>query len=170
MTTDGPAAAKTADLVVEAIVENLEVKRQLYSSLDKVAPAHTIFASNTSSLPIAAMASATSRADRFGGLHFFNPVPVMKLVEVVRTDKTSEATFAKLVSFGKAVGKHTVACKDTPGFVVNRLLVPYMLEAVRAAHASDRSMCNPSLADVSLSFFFSKGHGGTDRSGCGWAV
>ena len=132
VTTNGEKAASSVDLVVEAIVENLDVKRKLYASLDKVAQPHTIFASNTSSLPIHAMASATARPDRFGGLHFFNPVPVMRLVEVVRADKTSEATFNALVSFGKAVGKTTVACKDTPGFVVNRLLVPYMLEAVRA--------------------------------------
>jgi 3-hydroxyacyl-CoA dehydrogenase len=133
VTTDADAAARTADLVVEAIVENLEVKRTLFARLDKAAPAHAIFASNTSSLPIHAMATATRRTDRFGGLHFFNPVPVMRLVEIVRARETSDATFAQLTAFGRAVGKATVACKDTPGFVVNRLLVPYMLEAVRMA-------------------------------------
>ena len=139
LSKEGAKAAEGTDLVIEAIVENLDVKRKLYSELDKIAPQHAIFASNTSSLPIRDMASATSRPDRFGGLHFFNPVPVMKLVEVVRSEKTSQQTFDELVAFGKAVGKHTVACKDTPGFVVNRLLVPYMMEAVRTGPPMDGS-------------------------------
>ncbi|XP_057699333.1 hydroxyacyl-coenzyme A dehydrogenase, mitochondrial [Corythoichthys intestinalis] len=129
--TDVAAAVQSTDLVLEAIVENLKVKQDLFSGIDKVAPAHTIFASNTSSLPIGDIASATSRLDRFGGLHFFNPVPMMKLVEVIGTSATSQDTFDSLVNFSKALGKTTVSCKDTPGFIVNRLLVPYMLEAVR---------------------------------------
>eukprot|EP01136_Pigoraptor_vietnamica_P001813 Opistho-1_new@28947 len=137
--TDGEKAVQQTDLVVEAIVENLEIKRQLWAKLDKAAPKHTIFASNTSSLPIQAMASATTREDRFGGLHFFNPVPVMQLVEVIRAEKTSESTFNSLMAFGTAVGKKSVACKDTPGFIVNRLLVPYMMEAIRMFERGDAS-------------------------------
>lgn len=137
--TDAVSAAKTTDLVVEAIVENLEVKQQLFAALDAAAPQHTIFASNTSSLPIKDIAVATSRLDRFGGLHFFNPVPMMKLVEVIKIPETTDETFQSLVDFGKAVGKTTVDCKDTPGFIVNRLLVPYMMEAVRMLERGDAS-------------------------------
>ncbi|XP_061626768.1 hydroxyacyl-coenzyme A dehydrogenase, mitochondrial [Phyllopteryx taeniolatus] len=129
--TDPTAAVQSTDLVLEAIVENLKVKQDLFSELDKAAPAHTIFASNTSSLPIGDIASVTSRLDRFGGLHFFNPVPMMKLVEVIGTSSTSQETLDSLMNFSRALGKMTVSCKDTPGFIVNRLLVPYMLEAVR---------------------------------------
>uniref|UniRef100_A0A3B3SRJ8 Hydroxyacyl-coenzyme A dehydrogenase, mitochondrial n=1 Tax=Paramormyrops kingsleyae TaxID=1676925 RepID=A0A3B3SRJ8_9TELE len=129
--TDASSAVRSTDLVVEAIVENLKVKQSLFSSLDKAAPEHTIFASNTSSLPITDIASATTRLDRFGGLHFFNPVPMMKLVEVVRTSQTSQMAFDALTDFTKALGKHPVSCMDTPGFLVNRLLVPYMMEAIR---------------------------------------
>ncbi|XP_061535648.1 hydroxyacyl-coenzyme A dehydrogenase, mitochondrial [Phycodurus eques] len=129
--TDATAAVQSTDLVLEAIVENLKVKQDLFSELDKAAPAHTIFASNTSSLPIGDIASVTSRLDRFGGLHFFNPVPMMKLVEVIGTSSTSQETLDSLMNFSRALGKMTVSCKDTPGFIVNRLLVPYMLEAVR---------------------------------------
>ncbi|KAM4595039.1 hydroxyacyl-coenzyme A dehydrogenase, mitochondrial [Fundulus diaphanus] len=129
--TDPAAAAPTSDLVLEAIVENLKVKQDLFGRLDKLAPAHSIFASNTSSLPITDIARSTSRQDRFGGLHFFNPVPMMKLVEVVATPATSQETFDSLLNFSKALGKAPVSCKDTPGFIVNRLLVPYMMEALR---------------------------------------
>ena len=130
-----------ADLVIEAIVENIELKKKVFSRLDEVAPAKTIFASNTSSLPIAEIASAVTPARRalFGGLHFFNPVPVMKLLEVVKTDSTSDATFAAMKAWGQALGKTTVDCKDTPGFIVNRLLVPYMMEAVRLVERGDAS-------------------------------
>lgn len=129
--TDAASAVQNTDLVLEAIVENLQIKQGLFGGLDKVAPAHTIFASNTSSLPIADIASATGRLDRFGGLHFFNPVPVMRLVEVIGTSATSQETFDSLLNFSKALGKTPVSCKDTPGFIVNRLLVPYMMEAIR---------------------------------------
>ncbi|XP_053552903.1 hydroxyacyl-coenzyme A dehydrogenase, mitochondrial [Bombina bombina] len=139
VSTDPAAVVHSTDLVVEAIVENLNVKNELFKRLDKFAPEHTIFASNTSSLPITEIANCTTRQDRFGGLHFFNPVPLMKLVEVIKTPMTSQATFESLVDFSKALGKNPVSCQDTPGFVVNRLLVPYLMEAVRLyekGHAS----------------------------------
>lgn len=135
--TDSAEAVKNADLVTEAIVENLDIKKKLFASLDKAAPQHTIFTSNTSSIPIKEIAVSTSRLDRFGGLHYFNPVPMMKLLEVIRIPETSDETFNALVAFGKAMGKVTVNCKDTPGFIVNRLLVPYMMEAVRMVERGD---------------------------------
>ncbi|HNP71578.1 MAG TPA: 3-hydroxybutyryl-CoA dehydrogenase [Kouleothrix sp.] len=122
-------------LVIEAIVENLGAKRELFGALDGLCPPETIFASNTSSLTIIEMAAATKRADRFAGLHFFSPVPVMKLVEVVRSVASSDATVAELKAFGAALGKTVVEAKDTPGFIVNRLLVPYLLDAVRVLEA-----------------------------------
>ena len=129
--TSANDALGSADLLVEAVVENMDLKKKLFSEWDKIAPAKTIFASNTSSLPISEIASITSRADRFGGLHFFNPVPIMKLLEVVRIPETSDATYNAMVDWGQALGKATVECKDTPGFIVNRLLVPYLMEAIR---------------------------------------
>ena len=135
--TTANEAAGNADLIIEAIVENLEVKQKVFAEFDAIAPEKTIFASNTSSLPIKEIAKSTKRLDRFGGLHFFNPVPVMKLVEVVRIDETSNETNTALTEFGKAVGKTTVACKDTPGFIVNRLLVPYLFEAIRMVERGD---------------------------------
>ncbi|KAK2715155.1 hydroxyacyl-coenzyme A dehydrogenase, mitochondrial-like [Artemia franciscana] len=137
--TDNNRSVATADLVIEAIIENVEIKRKLFSSLDKAAPSHTIFASNTSSLPIKDIAESTTRLDRFGGLHFFNPVPVMKLLEIIRIPETSDATYNKMVEWGKNMGKVTVTCKDTPGFIVNRLLVPYMMEALRMLERGDAS-------------------------------
>jgi 3-hydroxybutyryl-CoA dehydrogenase len=119
------------DLVIEAIVEDLEVKNALFTELDELCGENTIFASNTSSLTITDMAAATERADRFVGLHFFNPVPVMKLVEVVKTIATSDETFDRAFAFANAVGKVPIAAKDNSGFVVNLLLVPYMLDAIR---------------------------------------
>lgn len=119
------------DLVIEAIVEELEAKNALFGALDEVCGETTIFASNTSSLTITDMAAATSRPDRLVGLHFFNPVPVMKLVEVVRTIVTSEETMERAFAFAKALGKVPIAAKDNSGFVVNLLLVPYMLDAIR---------------------------------------
>ncbi|HLU25127.1 MAG TPA: 3-hydroxybutyryl-CoA dehydrogenase [Longimicrobiales bacterium] len=120
-----------ADLVIEAVVEDLEVKNAMFSELDRICGPHTIFASNTSSLTIAAMAAATKRPDRVVGLHFFNPVPVMKLVEVVRTIATSDETFQTAYAFARSLGKEPVEARDTSGFIVNRLLVPYMLDAIR---------------------------------------
>ncbi len=119
------------DLIVEAVVEDLEAKNEMFRTLDGVCPPRTIFASNTSSLPIAAMSAVTKRPDRFVGLHFFNPVPVMKLVEVVRTIATSQETFETAMQFARSLGKEPIVAKDTPGFIVNRLLVPYMLDAIR---------------------------------------
>nr|XP_047922325.1 hydroxyacyl-coenzyme A dehydrogenase, mitochondrial [Anser cygnoides] len=137
--TDAVAVVHSTDLVIEAIVENQEIKNELFKRLDKFAPEHTIFASNTSSLQITQLANSTTRQDRFGGLHFFNPVPMMKLVEVIKTPMTSQKTFESLMDFSKAVGKSPVSCKDTPGFIVNRLLVPYMMEAVRLFERGDAS-------------------------------
>ncbi len=120
-----------ADLVIEAIVESLEAKNELFGRLDEACRAKTIFASNTSSLTVTEMAASTSRPDRFVGLHFFNPVPVMKLVEVVRTIATSQEAFDAAFAFAKRIGKTPIAAKDNSGFVVNLLLVPYMLDAIR---------------------------------------
>jgi 3-hydroxyacyl-CoA dehydrogenase len=128
-----------SDLVVEAIVENLEVKNALFAELGKLCKPATIFASNTSSFPITAMAKASGRPKQMVGLHFFNPVQLMKLVEVVRTNETSDEVFAAARAFGEACGKTPVACKDTPGFVVNRLLVPYMAEAMKMLERGDAS-------------------------------
>lgn len=118
------------DIVIEAIVEDLDMKNALFGELDGLCGESTIFASNTSSLTITDMA-AHARADRFVGLHFFNPVPVMKLVEVVRTIATSDETYDRAFEFSKALGKVPIAAKDNSGFVVNLLLVPYMLDAIR---------------------------------------
>ncbi len=128
----GFEAMSDCDLVVEAIVENLDEKKASYAALDKIAKPTAIFASNTSSLTVTQLAMATSRPARFVGLHFFNPVPVMKLVEVVRTLLTEDAALAEIDEFCRAIGKTPVACKDNSGFIVNRLLVPYLLDAIRA--------------------------------------
>ena len=122
---------ESADIVVEAIIENLDAKAELFHQLDRLCADHTIFASNTSSLPVTDIAAATSRADRFIGLHFFNPVPVMKLVEVVRTIATSQETLDHALQFSRALNKVPITAKDNSGFVVNLLLVPYLLDAIR---------------------------------------
>jgi 3-hydroxybutyryl-CoA dehydrogenase len=122
----------SVDLVIEAIVENLEAKREVFKALDGLCGPHAIFCSNTSSLTIAEMAAATARPDRFAGLHFFNPVPVMKLVEVVRAIGTSEETVTRVTVFARSLGKEPIAARDNSGFVVNRLLVPFLLDAIRA--------------------------------------
>jgi len=123
---------KDCDLIVEAIIEQLPAKRQLFSLLDAICPASTIFASNTSSLTITEIAASTKRPQRFVGLHFFNPVPVMKLVEVVKTIATDPAVYEEMVAFGAKLGKTPVRANDSGGFIVNRLLVPYLLDAIRA--------------------------------------
>ncbi|MFN2456130.1 MAG: 3-hydroxyacyl-CoA dehydrogenase family protein [Pyrinomonadaceae bacterium] len=122
------------DIIIEAIIENLEIKRDTYKQLDELCNPETIFASNTSSLGITEMMTATSagRQKRFIGLHFFNPVPLMKLVEVVRTILTDEAIYEQAIDFGTRLGKTPVRAGDKTGFIVNRLLVPYMLDAIRA--------------------------------------
>ncbi len=153
----------SCQLVIEAIVESLEAKKELFGYLDGVSPPETIFASNTSSLTVTEMAAATSRPDRFVGLHFFNPVPVMKLVEVVRTIVTSDETFDAARAFAKRVGKTPVAAKDNSGFVVNLLLVPYLLDAIRQVERAvasiediDRAMtlgCGYPMGPLTLSDF-----------------
>ncbi len=126
------AALADCDLVVEAIVENVEEKHKTLSALDQAVKEDAIFASNTSSLTITQLAMFTRRPEKFVGLHFFNPVPVMKLVEVVRTIVTADETFDRAFEFARSLGKEPIACRDNSGFVVNRLLVPYLLDAVRA--------------------------------------
>ena len=125
-------ALKDCDLIVEAIIENLEEKRKTYAALEAVVGAHTIVLSNTSSLCITELAAATHRPDRFGGLHFFNPVPLMKLVEVIRALTTSDETYQTVFAFAQSLGKEPITAPDRPGFIVNRLLVPYLLDAIRA--------------------------------------
>ncbi len=120
------------DLIVEAIIENLDIKKKTYAELDSIVKKDAIFATNTSSISVTELAAATKRPDRFIGLHFFNPVPLMKLVEVVRTIATSEDVMAAAVEFGNRLGKTPVRTSDKTGFIVNRLLVPYLLDAVRA--------------------------------------
>jgi 3-hydroxybutyryl-CoA dehydrogenase len=127
-------ALADCDIIIEAIIENLEAKRDTYRQLDEICKPETIFASNTSSISITEMMTATrpERQRRFIGLHFFNPVPIMKLVEVVRTILTDEAVYEEAIEFGQRLGKVTVKAGDKTGFIVNRLLVPYMLDAIRA--------------------------------------
>jgi 3-hydroxybutyryl-CoA dehydrogenase len=126
------AALRECDIIIEAVTEDLELKNRLWRELDGLCPPATIFASNTSSLTIATMAASTKRGDRFVGLHFFNPVPLMSLVEVVRTVTTSRETFERAYHFARELGKEPIMAKDSPGFVVNLLLVPYLLDAARA--------------------------------------
>jgi 3-hydroxybutyryl-CoA dehydrogenase len=123
---------RECDLVIEAIIENLDDKRQTYTALEKIVKPHTIFVSNTSSLCVTELAAATERPDRFGGLHFFNPVPLMKLVEVIRALTTSDETYQTVFAFAASLGKEPITAPDRPGFIVNRLLVPYLLDAIRA--------------------------------------
>ena len=122
---------KDCDLVIEAIIENVDDKRQLFAALDEHVKKSALFASNTSSLTITQLAMATKRPDQFVGLHFFNPVPRMQLVEIVRTLLTSEESIERSSDFVTAIGKQPVLCSDNSGFIVNRLLVPYMLDAIR---------------------------------------
>lgn len=126
------AALADRELVIEAVTEDLELKNGLWRELDALCPAGTIFASNTSSLAIAQMAAATLRPDRFVGLHFFNPVPLMPLVEVVRTVTTSAESFERAMEFARRLGKEPIVARDRSGFIVNLLLIPYLLDAVRA--------------------------------------
>jgi len=125
-------ALRDCDLIIEAIVENLDEKKQTYANLEKVVGEQAMFVSNTSSLCITELAASTRRPDRFGGLHFFNPVPIMKLVEVIRALTTSDAAYQTLFAFAKSLGKEPITAPDRPGFIVNRLLVPYLLDAIRA--------------------------------------
>jgi 3-hydroxybutyryl-CoA dehydrogenase len=120
------------DIVIEAIIENVELKRKTYAQLDAIVKKDAIFATNTSSISVTELMSATKRPERFIGLHFFNPVPMMKLVEVVKTIATAPEVYDAAVEFGKKVGKVPVRTSDKTGFIVNRLLVPYLLDAIRA--------------------------------------
>jgi len=129
-----------SDLFIEAVVEDLEVKNSLWSQLDQIAGPDAIFASNTSSLTIIAMATASGRPDRMLGMHFFNPVPLMKLVEVVRTITTSEETEQRALDFVRALGKEPIRAKDSSGFVVNLLLIPYMIDAIKALESNVASV------------------------------
>jgi len=129
-----------SDILIEAVVEDLEVKNSLFSQLDKITRPDAIFASNTSSLTIIAMAAASGRPDRMLGIHFFNPVPLMKLVEVVRTITTSEETERLALDFVRALGKEPIRAKDSSGFVVNLLLIPYMIDAIKALESNVASV------------------------------
>ncbi|MBX3148226.1 MAG: 3-hydroxybutyryl-CoA dehydrogenase [Gemmatimonadales bacterium] len=161
-TTDLDAVAGN-DLVIEAIFEDLEVKNALWRDLDGRAPATSIFATNTSSLTVAAMAAVTKRPTQFVGLHFFSPVPLMALVEVVRTVTTSPAVFDAAFAWARRIGKEPIAAKDSAGFVVNLLLIPYMLDAVRALEHGvasvedlDKAMklgCNHPMGPLTLADF-----------------
>jgi 3-hydroxybutyryl-CoA dehydrogenase len=123
---------KDCDLIIEVIIENLEEKAKAFTALEAVVGKHTIFCSNTSSLCITELAARTRRPDRFEGLHFFNPVPLMKLVEVIRGLTTSDETYQTVFAFAQSLGKEPITAPDKPGFIVNRLLVPYLLDAIRS--------------------------------------
>src|SRR5437764_10235196 len=135
-----PQALADCDIIVEAIIENVEEKKKNFYALDSIVKPSAIFASNTSSISITEVAAATRRPDRFVGLHFFNPVPLMKLVEVVRTIATSDQVFETAYQFGQSLGKVPVRTSDKTGFIVNRLLVPYLLDAIRAYVEGDGSI------------------------------
>jgi 3-hydroxybutyryl-CoA dehydrogenase len=143
------------DLVVEAIIENVDEKKKMYASLDSVVKKDAIFASNTSSISITELAASTKRPDKFVGLHFFNPVPLMQLVEVVRTITTAPAVYDAAFEFGKKLGKTPVRTSDKTGFIVNRLLVPYLLDAIRAYEEGVGS-----IADIDVSM----------KLGCGYPM
>jgi 3-hydroxybutyryl-CoA dehydrogenase len=138
-TTD-PKDFKDCDLIVEAIIEKLELKKDLFQKLDEICPPHALLTSNTSSMTIVEMAAVTKRMDKVAGLHFFNPVPVMRLVEIVRTITTSDETVETLRTFSESLGKTVVMAKDTPGFIVNRLLIPYLLNAIRCCESGLATM------------------------------
>ena len=141
------------DLVIEAIIEDLDLKKALYKELGAICKPETIFATNTSSFPVSEMGEASGRPERMVGLHFFNPVQLMRLVEVVRTEKTTDEVFATAKSFGEATRKVPVACKDTPGFVVNRLLVPYMVQSLLMLERGDATK-----QDIDAAMQFGCGH------------
>jgi 3-hydroxybutyryl-CoA dehydrogenase len=147
------SALKNCDLVIEAIIEQLDEKLAAYAAVEAVAGPQTILASNTSSLCITELAARTKRPDRFGGLHFFNPVPLMKLVEVIRALTTSDETYQTLFQFSQSLGKEPITAPDKPGFIVNRLLVPYLLDAIRCY---ERGL--GSLADIDNGMKLGCGH------------
>ncbi len=145
--------AATCHLVIEAVPENPEIKHAVFTELDRLAPSETIFATNTSSLTVASLASGTGRPDRFLGLHFFNPVPVMALVEVVRTAAVREDVIAAGMDFVRRLGKEPVLARDTGGFIVNRLLIPYMMDAIRALESGLAT-----VADIDTAMRLGAGH------------
>lgn len=147
------AQVRDVGIVIEAVTEDLAIKNQLWRELDDRCPAATIFASNTSSLKIGSMAAATRRPDRMVGLHFFNPVPLMPLIEVVRGSATSVDTFDRAMAFARSLGKEAVASRDSSGFLVNRLLVPYLLDAVRALESGTGT-----VADLDTAMRLGCGH------------
>ncbi|NOT09122.1 MAG: 3-hydroxybutyryl-CoA dehydrogenase [Gemmatimonadales bacterium] len=151
-TTELEALAGT-DLIIEAVTEDLEIKNLLWTALDSICPPATLFASNTSSLSIMAMATVTGRPDRFVGLHFFNPVPLMPLVEVVRTVASSREAVEVATGFARRLGKEPIAAKDSAGFIVNLLLIPYLLDAIRAV---ERGVA--SVADIDTGMKLGCGH------------
>jgi len=146
-------ALKDTDFIVEAVIENLDLKRDLYSSLGEICKPETIFASNTSSLSITEMSAFSGREDKFVGVHFFNPVQLMKLVEVIRTEKTDPAVFEKVYNWVEDIGKVPVRCGDTPGFIVNRLLVPSMMQALAMVDRKDAT-----VKDIDISMQLGAGH------------
>ena len=135
------------DLVIEAIVEELDAKRELFRRLDAIVGPDAILATNTSALPVTEIAAATSRPDRIVGLHFFNPAPVLALVEVVRTELTSEEAFERAFAFAEQIGKEPIRCNDTPGFVVNRILIPLLNDCVRLI---DEARVTPEEVDAAM--------------------
>ena len=142
------------DLIIEAIAENMDLKLNFYKNLSTVVTnKDCVFASNTSSLQITAMAEISGRPEKFVGLHFFNPVQIMKLVEVIRTKHTTDATFKSMQEFGKKIGKTTVSCQDTPGFIVNRLLVPYLAQCLSMVDRNEAS-----VEDIDVSMQLGAGH------------
>lgn len=141
------------DIIVEAIAENIDLKLKFYQDLGPLAKRESIFCSNTSSLQITQMAVASMRPQQFVGLHFFNPVQIMKLVEVIRNEHTTDDTFDKVSAFGKAIGKVTVSCNDTPGFIVNRLLVPYIASAMVMVDRREAS-----VPDIDVAMQLGAGH------------
>ncbi len=144
--TTNPQDLADCDIVIEAIIENLETKKAMFAKLDDIVKKDAIFATNTSSISVTEVMTATRRADRFVGLHFFNPVPLMKLVEVVRTIATDEKVFEAVFQFGQKLGKVPVRTSDKTGFIVNRLLVPYLLDAIRAYEEGVGSIADIDMA------------------------
>lgn len=151
------------DLIVEAVVENMDLKKKIFADLDRICPPHAVLATNTSCLSVTEIAMATKRPDQVIGMHFFNPVPVMKLLEVVTTIVSSEETLKTVKAFGESLGKTVIVAKDTPAFIVNRLLTPLMLEAIRVLEAGlatrediDNGMvlgCNHPMGPLTLADF-----------------
>ncbi|XP_014254240.1 hydroxyacyl-coenzyme A dehydrogenase, mitochondrial-like isoform X1 [Cimex lectularius] len=136
---DIPKAVESSNIVVEAVVENFDIKKNIFLSVEEAAPEEAILCTNTSSLSISRIGSVLKKQDRFGGVHFFNPVPLMNLVEVIRSDKTSDKTYEMLFAWTKSIGRVPVACKDVPGFIVNKLLAVFIAEAIKMYEKGDAS-------------------------------